>query len=374
MVKYKTYAPEQGKLLPKAGILDISAYTPGKSQAPGTGRLIKLSSNETPLGPSTNAIEAYHDASAKLALYPDGSAKLLRETIAKRYDLNPIQIVCGAGSDELLNLLAAAYLGPEDEAIYTEHGFLVYKIAIMANGARPVVAPEINHTADINSILDKVTDRTRAVFLANPNNPTGTYCPVESLWRLREGLADHIMLVLDGAYAEYVMHADYNSGMDLVGQTGNTIMTRTFSKIYGLASLRLGWAYCPPDVADVLNRIRGPFNVSDPAIKAGIAAIEDEQHIQNAIEHNTKWRDWLSEKLTSIGLKVTPSVANFVLLHFPGHPDRNAVAADAFLMERRIILRRLEKYGLPNALRLSVGSQADNEAVVGALTKFMNKQ
>lgn len=359
------------KLRPRPGIMDISAYVPGKSQAPGVGHLIKLSSNETPLGPSPLALEAYQKAAAKLAIYPEGSARILREAIAELYHLDPECLICGAGSDEILNLLAAAYLGPGDEAIYTEHGFLVYKIVIMANGATPVVARETNLATDIDAILNKVTERTKAVFIANPNNPTGTYCSSESLWRLRNALPDHVMLVLDGAYAEYVEAGDYDPGLSFVAETGNTIMTRTFSKIYGLASLRLGWAYGPRDVVDVLNRIRGPFNVSDPAIQAGVAAVKDEAHTKAAITHNSYWRDWLITELKALGLTVTPSVANFVLVHFPHNASHNSAVADTFLLDRRIILRRLEKYGLPGALRLSVGSEQDNKAVVAALKEFM---
>ncbi len=266
--------------IPRQGILDIAPYVPGTSALPGARQAIKLSSNETPFGPSPRAVEAYLAAAATLSRYPDGSARPLREALAKLYGLDPARIVCGAGSDELLNLLAQAYLGPGDEAIYTEHGFLVYRIAILARGAVPVVAPEKDLTADVDAILARVTPRTRIVFIANPNNPTGTYLSFDEVKRLRAGLPDDVLLVLDAAYAEYVRRNDYEAGIELVATTHNTVMTRTFSKIYGLASLRLGWAYCPAPVADALNRIRGPFNVSGPAIAAGIAALEDQAHVQ----------------------------------------------------------------------------------------------
>ncbi|MEM7400083.1 MAG: aminotransferase class I/II-fold pyridoxal phosphate-dependent enzyme, partial [Pseudomonadota bacterium] len=230
---------------PRPGILDIAAYVPGKSVLPGAGPIVKLSSNETPLGPSPKAIEAFHGEAAKLARYPDGSARLLREALAAAHGLDAARIVCGTGSDELLNLLAMAYLGPGDEAIYTEHGFLVYKIAILARGATPVVAPETNHTADVDAILARVTPATRMVFLANPNNPTGTYLPFAEVQRLHAGLPSHVLLVLDAAYAEYVLADDYEAGAALAAVHDNVVMTRTFSKVHGLASLRLGWAYCP---------------------------------------------------------------------------------------------------------------------------------
>ena len=247
---------------PRPGILDIEAYVPGESKLPSGVKPAKLSSNETPLGPSPKAIEAYKAAAADLERYPDGQATALRTAIGQRYGLDPARIVCGAGSDEILTMLAHAYLGPGDEAIYTEHGFLVYRIAILANGATPVVAPEKDLKTDVDAILARVTDRTRMVFLANPNNPTGTYIPIDEVRRLRAGLRSDILLVLDGAYAEFVQRNDYEAGLELVATTDNTVMTRTFSKIHGLASLRIGWGYCPSAVADVLNRIQ-PLECGD---------------------------------------------------------------------------------------------------------------
>ena len=301
----------------RPGVLDIAPYVPGTSVLPGAHPVIKLSSNETPLGPSPRAIEAYLAAAQNLSRYPDGSARALREAIAKLYGLDPARIVCGAGSDEVLNLLAGAYLGPGDEAIYSAHGFLVYKIAILARGATPVVAPETDLTANVDAILACVSPRTRLVFIANPNNPTGTYLPFDEVKRLRENLPPEVLLVLDAAYAEYVRRNDYESGIELVATTDNTVMTRTFSKIYGLAYLRLGWAYCPTDVAAALNRIRGPFNVSGPAIDAGVAALADQPWVQQGAEHNELWRGRMAEALSGLGLGVTPSAANFLLLHFP---------------------------------------------------------
>ena len=356
---------------PRPGVLDIAPYVPGTSALPGARPVIKLSSNETPFGPSPRAIEAYHQAASTLSRYPDGSARPLREAIAAFYGLDPARIVCGAGSDELLNLLASAYLGPGDEAIYTAHGFLVYKIAIMARGATPVVAPETELTADVDAILACVSPRTRLVFIANPNNPTGTYLPFDEVKRLRESLPDDVLLVLDAAYAEYVRKNDYEAGIELVATSPNTVMTRTFSKLYGLASLRIGWAYCPPPVADALNRIRGPFNVSGAAVAAGIAALADQPWAQSAVEHNELWRGRLAEAFAAIGLGVTPSAANFLLLHFGAANGKSAVAADKFLHERRIILRRVEEYGLPHALRMTVGTEDENRAALDALASFM---
>jgi histidinol-phosphate aminotransferase len=233
------------------------------------------------------------------------------------------------------------------------------------------VAPERELRTDIAQILARVTDRTKMVFLANPNNPTGTYVPIDAVRELRAKLPEHVLLVLDAAYAEYVRRNDYEAGIELVATTANTVMTRTFSKIHGLAGLRLGWAYCPEAVADVLNRIRGPFNVSTPALAAGVAAMDDPAHETASAQHNERWLPWLAAEIEKLGLKVTPSVANFVLVHFPADAAKGSSAADAFLKSRAIIVRRVDAYGLPNALRMTVGTEADNRAVVAALADFM---
>ena len=357
---------------PRPGVLDIDAYVPGASQVPGGLKPIKLSSNETPLGPSPQAMDAFSAAGAKgLERYPDGEAVALREAIGRRFGLAPERIVCGAGSDELISLIAHAYLGPGDEGLFTEHGFLLYRIVVLAAGATPVVAPEINLKADVDALLAKVTPRTKVVFLANPNNPTGTYLGIDEVRRLRAALPGNVLLVLDAAYAEYVRRNDYEAGLELVATTDNTVMTRTFSKIFGLAGLRIGWAYCPPAVANALNRIRGPFNLSSPAIAAGAAAMADWAHIEAAMRHNDEWLPWVTAEIEKLGLKVTPSVANFVLIHFPTEPGKDAAACDAFLKERAIILRRVAGYGLPGALRLTIGSEADNRKVIDALAAFV---
>ncbi len=359
---------------PRPGVLDIEAYVPGESSVPGGLKPIKLSSNETPLGPSPKAAAAYKAAGQEIERYPDGGATVLRKALANAYGLNADRIVCGAGSDELLSLLARAYLGVGDEGLYTAHGFLVYPIAILACGAKPVVAPEINYRADVDELLKRVTPRTKVVFLANPNNPTGTYMPFQEVRRLREKLPSNVLLVIDAAYGEYVRRNDYEMGLELVATTENTVMTRTFSKIHGLASLRLGWCYCPAAIADVLNRIRGPFNVSGPAIAAGVAAIEDRAHVETSVAHNERWLEWLQAEIPKLGLEVTPSVGNFILIHFPkDDAKRGAVAADAFLKSRGIIVRRVKAYGLPDALRMTVGTESDNRAVVAALADFQKQ-
>jgi histidinol-phosphate aminotransferase len=358
--------------IPRPGVLAIQPYVPGKSSAPGVARIHKLSSNETPLGPSPNAVAAYRGVAGHLQDYPDGAATALREAIGRAFGLDPARIVCGAGSDDLLNLLARAYLADGDEAIHTTHGFLVYPIATLGAGATPVVAAEKNHTADVDAILRAATDRTRIVFLANPNNPTGTYVPFDEVKRLHRGLPGRTLMVLDAAYAEYVRRNDYESGIELVATSENVVMCRTFSKIHGLAALRLGWMYGPAHVVDAVNRIRGPFNVNSAAIAAGIAAIEDIGHVERSAAHNDKWLAWLTEEIGKLGLSVTPSVANFILIHFP-RTGRTAAEADRFLTARGLILRQVGAYGLPHALRMSVGTEEANRLVVAALAEFLGR-
>ncbi len=358
--------------VPRPGVLDIEAYVPGKSAAAPGVKVYKLSSNETPLGASPAAIAAFGSLRDKLELYPDGSSTKLREAIGTRYGLDPARIVCGSGSDELLSLITSAYIGPGDEGIFTTHGFLVYKIAIMAAGGVPVVAEEKNLITDIDAILAKVTPRTKIVYLANPNNPTGTYIPFDEVKRLHAALPKHVVLVLDAAYAEYVRRNDYASGIELVATSENVVMTRTFSKIYGLAMLRLGWCYGPVGVIDALNRIRGPFNVNGPALEAGIAALNDEEHLAKALAHNDKWLPWLTAELEKLGIGVTPSVGNFLLLHFPKVPGKTAKDADAFLSSHGLVLRAVGAYGLPDCLRLTIGPDEANLKVVATLGAFMS--
>jgi histidinol-phosphate aminotransferase len=353
---------------PKAGILDIEAYVPGKSDAKGA-KVYKLSSNESPVGASPKALNAFKAASEKLALYPDGSATALRNAIAQRYGLSADRIICGAGSDEILQLLAHAYLGPGDEAVYSQYGFMVYPIVIQANGATCVVAKETSFTTDVDAMITAVTPKTKIVFVANPNNPTGTYISYTDLRRLHAALPPHVMLVVDAAYAEFVTANDYEPGIALVSEFENVVMTRTFSKIHGLAALRLGWAYGPAHVMDVLNRIRGPFNVSLPAIAAGVASIQDVTFMDQALAHNTKWLAWLTTEISKLGLQVTPSAGNFVLVHFT--VQKTAAQADAHLQDHGLVVRRMDGYGMPNALRMSVGTQDANHALVKALKDFM---
>ncbi len=358
--------------LPRAGVLDIEAYVGGRHHVEGVEKIYKLSSNETPLGPSPHAITAFKAAADSLEIYPDGGATALRTAIGAKYGIDPARIVCGTGSDELLSLLANAFVGPGDEGIYSRHGFLVYEINIRAAGGVPVVAEESDLTASVDAILAKVGDRTKIVFLANPNNPTGTYLPFDEVRRLHAALPPHVLLVLDAAYAEYVRRNDYASGLELALTGDNVVMVRTFSKIHGLAALRLGWLVGPAAIVDALNRIRGPFNVNAPAIAAGAAAIADDTHVAAALAHNDEWLPRLAEAFSGMGLAVTPSVGNFVLIHFPDTPGRTAREADDFLCRRGLVLRAVASYGLPDALRMTIGSSEANELVIAALGEFMS--
>lgn len=355
---------------PRPGILDISPYVAGTSKLSGVDRVIKLSSNEGALGPSPKAVAAYHALAGEMHRYPDGHAVALRDALAAQHGIMADRIVCGAGSDELLQLLVRGYAGQGDEVLYSRHGFLVYPIAAMASGATPVSAAEVDLTASVDNLLAKVTERTRILFIANPNNPTGTYLSATEMKRLHAGLPGHVLLVIDAAYAEFAERNDYSPGIELVESADNVVMTRTFSKIFGMGGMRLGWAYCPPAVADVLNRVRGPFNVSSAALAAGLAAVEDTDFLELARRHNGYWRNWFEEQLKRLDLEAIPSQGNFILVRFPRGDGRDAAAADAFLRSRGIIVRAMVSYGLPDCLRITIGRDDEMRAAVAALAEF----
>ncbi len=360
------------EIKPQPGVLDVAPYVGGRSSVAGRDRVIKLSSNESALGPSPRAVAALKKAVGGSHRYPDGGAADLREALAHHHGLELERIVCGNGSDEIIQLLCQAYAGPGDEVLHSRHGFVMYPIAARAAGATPVSAPETQVTANVDALLDKVGDKTRLVFLANPNNPTGTYLPTAEVARLQAALPENALLVLDAAYAEFVGRNDYESGAELARGVDNVVMTRTFSKIYGLAGLRLGWAYCPAHVADVLNRVRGPFNVNLPAQAAGVAALGDLEFAGRARAFNDQWRPWLADQLTALGLEPLGSEGNFILVRFPGDAGRTAAAADAFLYDRGIILRNVDGYGFPDCLRVSVGQEDENRELITALNQFMS--
>ena len=377
MTSTETLAPETANeiLQPVArpGVLDIAPYIGGESKVAGVNRVIRLASNEGALGPSPKALEAYKALAGEIHRYPDGGASALRATLASRFGLEAERIVCSGGSDELITLLVRAYAGPGDEVLYSQHGFLMYPIAAKSVGATPVVAPETDLTTDVDAMLAAVTERTKIVFIANPNNPTGTYLPAAEVSRLQAGLPAHVVLVIDAAYAEYVGRHDYEPGIELVRRTPNTVMIRTFSKIYALGGMRVGWAYCPDNIADVLNRIRNPFNVNAAGQAAAVASLEDVDFAERGRAHNDQWQPWTSAALTALGIEVTPSVGNFILAHFAGSPDRNADAAWEYMKSRGILTRKMGAYGLPGALRITIGTGEEMKAVVDALGQFLGK-
>ncbi len=354
---------------PRPEILSIAPYVGGESHLPGSNRVIKLSSNEGPFGPPPGARAAYAALAEQIHLYPDGHATELRRAIGRTFGLDPERVVCGAGSDDLIYLLTLAYSGPGTEIIMSAHGFAIYAIAAQYAGARTRKAPERNLTADIDAMLALVSPATRIVFLANPNNPTGSMLPAAEVARLRAGLPPEILLVLDAAYAEYVEHPDYEPGIALVNAADNTVMTRTFSKVFGMGGMRLGWAYAPPPVVDVLNRVRAPFNVNAAAQAAGIAALAEPGWLEMSRAHNREWRRRLADALTEAGIRVWPSEGNFLLADF-GTTER-ARGADAALRAHGIIARRTDGYGLPHSLRISIGTAEECEAVAETLAAFM---
>lgn len=350
---------------PKPGILSITPYTPGKTAYLQDVTPLKLSSNENPYGAPPAAIEAYKKAAATLHRYPDGGATTLREAIGERHGIDPSRIVCGAGSDELIGLLVHAYAGVGDEILYPAHGFLMYSIYAKGNGATPITAPEKHLRADVDALLAAVTARTKIVFLANPNNPTGSYLSGEELRRLRDGLPENVILAVDAAYAEYPDVEDYSDGRELVDATENTVMLRTFSKIYGMGGMRLGWMYAPAHIVDVMNRLRSPFNVSSPAQAAGIAAMKDTEWTPEQQRRNNEQLKSISFALSELGYQIHPSVANFVLVDC-GSAER-AEQMVSRLAAQHIYVRDVKAYGLPTCVRITVGTEAENEKLLAAI-------
>ncbi len=352
---------------PQPGLLKIAPYVPGKSQAAPGVTAIKLSANESPLGASPAAIAALREADARPDIYPEGTSRVLREALAQVHGLDPERIVCGNGSDDLLHLLAQCYLGLGDEAVMSRHGFNIYPIVTLGASAEIVMAPERDYRADVDAMLAAVTARTKVVFLANPNNPTGTYLPAAEVERLHAGLRPDILFVLDSAYAEYVTADDYEAGISLVDANENAVMVRTFSKM-GLAASRIGWMYGPRHVVDVVNRIRGPFNVNRPAQYAAAAAARDTAFTAKLRDYNAHWREWLTRSLHGNAIRIVPSQANFVLALFAD--AETARAAFQALFDAGLIVREIGVYGIDNGLRISIGPEDAMRQLVEILKEF----
>lgn len=351
---------------PQPGIMDIALYQGGASHVDGVTDIIKLSSNENPFGPSPAAIDAARASADSLHRYPPTDHADLRAAIGDVHGLDPDRIICGVGSDEIIAFLCYAYAGPGDEVVHTEHGFSMYRISALAAGATPVEVPEVNRTTDVDALIAGCTDRTRLVFVANPNNPTGTMIGMEDLTRLADGIPDHAILVLDGAYAEFV--PGYDGGASLTDSRPNVVMTRTFSKVYGLGALRVGWGYGPRDIIDVLNRVRGPFNLSTTALDTARAAVLDRDYVAWCLDQNATWRAWLAAELAKVGVPSDPSHANFILAQFASAAE--ADACDAFLKTRGLIVRRVAGYKLPQCLRMTVGDERSCRALADAVAAF----
>ena len=357
---------------PRPGVLRITPYA-GSAAYGGESERINVSSNESAFGASEHATSAAVAAARGLRRYPEIDNHSLRAAVGARFGLDPARILCGNGSDEIIKMLCTAYAGPGDEIVYSAHGFQMYPIAAHAVGATPVSVPEKNLTFDVDAVLGAVNERTRLVFIANPNNPTGSYLGRAEMARLHAGLPQNVILVVDAAYAEYVTRADYDAGAELVSAHDNVVMTRTFSKIFALAALRVGWAYCPVPMMDILERVRSPFNVSAVAIAAGIAALADTAHTERAIAHNAETLPWFTAAVERMGRKVAPSVANFVIVHFDPDSDHNATAAYEFMYAHDIVTRRVAGYGLPDWVRLSIGTRPEMERIVAVLGDFLTR-
>jgi len=352
-------------IVPRPGVLDIAPYVGGAGRVDGVNRAIKLSANENPFGPSPKAVEAYRGLADLLGVYPE-TQEDLAAAIAETHGLEPARIVFGAGSDEIIALLCKAYAGPGDEVCHSAHGFLMYRISALAAGATPVAAPERDLTTDIDALIAATTERTRLVFVANPNNPTGTMVGPDDLIRLADALPPQALLAIDAAYAEYLKPGERDGAEELARTRDNVAMMRTFSKIHGLAALRLGWAYVPDHVAAVYHRVRGPFNVTAPALAAGVAAMRDQAYVEHCRVTNEVWRDWLAREISGAGFPVTASKGNFLLVE----AKERVAALDAHLKSRGLIARRVDGYGLPGHLRISIGDGEACRSVAEAVAAF----
>jgi len=362
---------QPGRPLAKTGILDITPYVPGKAKAEGIAHPVKLSANENILGCSPAARAAFVAVADQLGLYPDGRGGDLRAAVAERHGLEPQRLILGCGTDEIFALLNQVFLEPGDNIVQGEYGFGAYAIGARANQGEVRLAAEPHYRIDVDAMLAQVDARTRLVFIANPGNPTGTFITADEIARLHADLPPRVVLVLDGAYAEFVGDPAYTDGLELARRSENVIVTRTFSKLHGLASLRVGWAYAPAAIAEAVDRIRLPFNTSMAGQAAAVAALADTEFQAKSLALVAQWRPWLTQQLGGLGLEVVPSAANFILVGFSKAPGKTAAEAEVFLARRGLIVRGVGGYGLPHHLRITLGLEEHNRAVIEALAQFL---
>ena len=345
---------------PKKYLNAIKAYKGGLSKIEGVDKIFKLSSNENPFGPSSNAILEYEKIANDLGLYPDSSNSELKLAISHKYKIDSDRIICGCGSDEILHLLARVYLNEGNEGLISENAFAVYPLAIQGSGATVIRAKEEDFQPNIDNFIASLTEKTKIIYIANPNNPTGSYINFDEIKRLYDSISDDVLLVIDAAYSEYVEENDYSIGFDLAKESENIVITKTFSKAFGLAGLRVGWAYCPKKIAERLDILKVPFSVNTAAQMAAISALKDDDHINFSVEHNSKWKNILKDSFTDIGLIVYPSQCNFLLVEFVDSFKVSAKEAYQILCSKGIIVREMEEYNLPNCLRISIGKEEAN--------------
>jgi histidinol-phosphate aminotransferase len=357
---------------PRPTVAAMARYNPNLS-APKSGRIIRLSANEGALGPSPKAMQALAEVGSQVHHYPEEEPRALAETIGQVHGLDPERMVFGCGSDELIQALCQAYVDPGDEVIHTEYGFVMYPMSVTVAGGTPVSAPDIDYRVNVDAILERVTERTRVVFLANPNNPTGSYLSRTEVARLHRGLPENVLLVIDAAYAEFVSRDDYSDGSELVEASENVIMLRTFSKLYAMAGLRLGWGYGPREVINAMHVVKQPFGANRGAVAAASAAIQDTDFVKRSVEHNETWQPWTKARFEALGLSCLPSVTNFLMVRFPEEPGRTAAEAGEFLGERGILTRGMAGYGAAEFLRLSIGTEEEMRIVVDTVADFLNQ-
>jgi histidinol-phosphate aminotransferase len=357
---------------PRPTIAAMVRYNPNLS-APKAGRIIRLSANEGALGPSPKAMRALAEVGGQVHHYPEEEPRAMAETIGQIHGLDPERMIFGCGSDELIQALCQTYIDPGDEVIHTEYGFVMYPMCTTVAGGVPVSAPDIDYRVSVDAILERVTERTRIVFLANPNNPTGSYLSRTEVTRLHRELPENVLLVIDAAYAEFVSRNDYSDGSELVEVSENVIMLRTFSKLYAMAGLRLGWGYGPRDVINAMHVVKQPFGANRGAVAAAMAAVQDTDFVKRSVEHNEAWQPWTKARFEALGLSCLPSVTNFLMVKFPDEPTRNAAAAGEYLGERGILIRGMAGYGAPEYLRLSIGTEEEMRIVVDTVAEFLSQ-